>query len=68
MAWTTPKLDAAVGKLTEQLRHADARLTLTADMDPKAISLESALRAMQFRQRIRNTLKELEIYKCKTSI
>jgi hypothetical protein len=61
----TPKLDAAIDNLTNELRRADARLTLSADMDPQALSLESKLRATQFRMRLRETLKELEISKCK---
>jgi len=65
MISTTPKLDAAVDTLADELRKADARLTLSADMDPQAVSLESKLRGMQFRQRLRQTLKELEISKCK---
>jgi hypothetical protein len=61
----TPKLDAAIDNLTDELRRADARLTLSADMNPQALSLESKLRATQFRMRLRETLKELEISKCK---
>jgi hypothetical protein len=61
----TPKLDAALDNLTDELRHADARLTLSADMDPSAVCLASLLRAMQFRARIRQTLDELEIAQCK---
>ena len=64
---TTPKLDAAVATLVDELRHADARLTLSADLDPPSTSLESKLRATQFRARLRKTLKELEISQCKTS-
>jgi hypothetical protein len=64
---STPKLDAAVAELTTELRHIDARLTLSADLDPDSTSLESKLRATQFRARVRQTLKELEISECKTS-
>jgi hypothetical protein len=65
MASTTPKLDAAVEQLTDTLRHVDARLTLSADLDPASLSLESKLRATQFRARVRQTLAELETQKCK---
>ena len=65
IASTTPKLDAAVAELTTELRHMDARLTLSAALDPKAVTLEIALRAMAFHARLRNTLKELETSKCK---
>jgi hypothetical protein len=61
-------LDAALTGLAAELRHIDARLTLSTDIDPQALSLESKLRASQFRARVRQTLKELEISKCKTSI
>ena len=61
----TPKLDAAVADLAVELRHVDARLTLSADIDPDRTSLESKLRAMQFRARIRQTIKDLEASKCK---
>lgn len=61
----TPKLNAAVADLASELRRLDARLTLSADLDPPATSLESKLRATQFRARIRQTIKELEIPKCK---
>jgi hypothetical protein len=57
--------EAEVADLADELRHADARLTLSADVDPDHTSLESKLRATQFRARIRNTIKELEITKCK---
>ena len=62
----TSKLGAAVETLAENLRHIDARLTLSAALQPERLpTLETALRAMQFRARIRQTLKELEIKKCK---
>jgi hypothetical protein len=64
-ASATPKLNAAVADLAGELRRLDERLTLSADMDPDSTSLESKLRATQFRARIRQTIKELEIPKCK---
>jgi hypothetical protein len=58
----TPKLDAAVDGLIEQLR------TLASDLIGKAStssSIQSNLRATALLARLRKTIQELEISKCK---
>ena len=62
MATATPKLDAAVDQLIPRLQG------LAIDLISKAStssSIESNLRATQLLARLRNTIKELEISRCK---
>ena len=65
MITATPKLDAAVDRLIPRLQ------ALCCDLIGKAStssSIESNLRATQLLARLRTTIKELEISKCKTSV
>jgi hypothetical protein len=62
MSRSTPKLDAAVDALIPHLQG------LATDLIGKASassSIESNLRAMQLLARLRKTIKELEVSKCK---
>jgi hypothetical protein len=62
MATATPKLDAAVDVLIPRLQ------SICADLIGKAStssSLESNLRATALLSRLRKTIKELEVSKCK---
>jgi hypothetical protein len=64
-ASSTPKLDAAVDRLIPRLQGLATDLIGRASMSS---SSQSNLRATHLLARLRNTIKELEISKCKTSI